>query len=213
MGKYIIGAAVFIIVILGGYYLLYGMQAATPQESGSPAPMGMATSTYATSTFSLVYPSDYTADDSYTYTQVNPKKPISGVKFTIPSTMATGTNLAADSYVSIEWLPRAKSCTGDIYLAANVKPETLNDSNGVAYSVATSSDAGAGNRYEETVYALSGSEPCTAVRYLVHYSAIENFTPGTVQEFDRSALIAAFDTIRQSLVLGSAPAAMPSTTP
>jgi hypothetical protein len=146
----------------------------------------------------------YTVDASYKYDQVNPKKPISGVKFTIPGAMATGTNLSSDSYISVESLPHAKSCTGDIYLAANVHPHQETTAS-TTYSVATSTDAGAGNRYEESVYAISGSNPCTAVRYFIHYGAIENYPsagePGAVTAFDHAALLAAFDQIRNSLVL------------
>ena len=76
------------------------------------------------------------------------------------------------------------------------------------YSAASSTGAAAGNRYEESVYAIAGSNPCTAVRYYIHYAAIENFEPGVVREFDRATLLAAFDTIRASLLLGTpAPAA------
>lgn len=199
MMKYITGVVVLIVLIGGGYYLLKGMKSPSVAPRGSTAPAQMATSTYATSTFSVVYPSDYTLDGSYAYYQVNPKKPIHGVKFTISSTVATGTNLAADTYLSVEWLPRAKKCTGDIYLAANVRPQTITDTNGIEYSVATSS--GAGNPYEEMVYALTGSSPCTAVRYYIHSSEIGNYTPGTVQPFNRDALLSAFDKIRRSLTL------------
>ena len=202
--KYIVGVVILIVVLAGGYYLLMGNNTGglMPQgNTGSTGQMQEATSTYATSTFSIVYPSDYTVNDAYTNTEVSPKKPISGVSFTIPGTMATGTNLSTDTHIAVEWLPRAKQCTADIYLAANVKPQNITDTNGVQYSVATSSDAAAGNRYDETVYALTGSSPCTAVRYYVHYSAIENYPPGMVQPFDQAALTSAFDTIRQSLVL------------
>jgi hypothetical protein len=205
MMKYITGAVIVIVVLAGGYYFLLmkkGGNALPQGNTASSGQMQVATSTYATSTFSVVYPSNYTVDESYTYTQVNPKKPISGVKFTIPGSMATGTNLASDTYVSVEMLPHAKKCTGDIYVAANVRPQTLTDTNGVEYSVATSSGAAAGNLYEETVYALTGSSPCTAVRYWIHSSNIANYTPGTVQEFNRDALLSAFDTIRRSLMLG-----------
>lgn len=212
MTKYIAGAVGLIIILAGGYYLLKTMKTAPPQGSIQTGPAPVATSTYTGANFSVVYPADYTVDAAYTYDQVNPKKPIAGVKFTIPGTMATGTNLGSDTYISVEQLPRAKSCTGDIYLHDNVKAQTLNDSNGVTYSVATTSGAGAGNLYEEAVFALTGSSPCTAVRYYIHSSNIDNYTPGAVQPFDMQALLAAFDTIRHSLVLGaSAPAPTPAT--
>lgn len=174
----------------------------------APDASGNLMETYASSTLgiSLQYPRGYVVDESYSYDQFGPKKLIHGVSITIPPSMATGTNLSADTRVSVEQLPNAKNCTGDIFLKANVKAQMITD-NGKDYSVATSSDAGAGNRYEETVYAVPGSRPCTAVRYFIHYGAIENYPPGAVTEFDRNTLMGALDTIRLSLVIA------PQTTP
>ena len=155
-----------------------------------------------TPAFTIKYPKAYTLNSTYAYTAFGPKKPISGVQFVIPATMATGTNLSSDTGVSVEWLPNARNCTGDIFVEANVKAHSFND-NGVQYSVATTTGAAAGNLYEEQVYALVGSKPCTAVRYFIHSSQIANYPPGTVSAFDESALLQQFDKIRQSLVLGS----------
>ncbi|MCA9730335.1 MAG: hypothetical protein KC729_21825, partial [Candidatus Eisenbacteria bacterium] len=75
--------------------------------------------------------------------------------------------------------------------------ETLD---GVSYSVASRREAAAGNRYEETVYAIRGTRPCVAVRTLIHYGVIENYPPET-HAFDREALGATLDRMRKSLVL------------
>lgn len=157
-------------------------------------------STYASSTMgiSFKYPKTYTLGVGYQYTGF-PKKPISGIKVIIPATMATGTNLSnQDTGVSIEQLPRALNCSADIYMVANVRAETISEG-GVTYSVASSTEGAAGQRYEEIVYALPSTKPCTAVRYFIHYAAIENFEPGMVREFDRAALLLEFDKIRDSL--------------
>lgn len=157
--------------------------------------------TNASSTFSVTYPDGWTPDASYKYTGVSEAKPISGVKFQIPGTMATGTNLSSDTYVSVEQLPRATSCVADIYLKDNVKPTAI-DANGHSYSMASTTGAGAGNRYEEIVYAIPGSNPCTAVRYFIHYGVFQNYPQdGSVKEFDRAALLAAFDAIRDSVTV------------
>ncbi|MBM3261650.1 hypothetical protein FJY93_04520 [Candidatus Kaiserbacteria bacterium] len=195
-----IGIVVVVALTAGLYFSSQSMQ--KPVEASEPTPtqpQQVATSTYATTTFSLVYPADFTVNDAYAYDQFA-KKPIAGVKFVIPTQMATGTNLSAhDTGISIEQLPRAKKCTADIYIPADVKAQALQEG-GVAYSVATTSGAAAGNVYEEQVYALSGSQPCTAIRYFIHSTQIGNYPPGTVREFDRAALIEAFDTIRRSIV-------------
>ena len=165
-------------------------------------------STYTTSTYSVKYPSDFVLNAQYAYDQFGPNKLINGVKFTIPASVAmastsspqAGTNLSSDTYLSIEQLPRAKKCTGDIYLTASVVAQNITE-NGTDYSFASSTGAAAGNRYEEHVYALATSSPCTAVRYYIHSSGIENFVEGAVQQFDKEALLTSFDKIRASLVL------------
>ena len=157
-------------------------------------------SAYATSTYSVKYPGNFALDAQYAYDQFGPKKLIHGVKFTVPATVATGTNLSADTGVSVEQLPHAKNCTADIYLTANVTARAVSEG-GIEYSFASSTGAAAGNRYEERVYAFPNSSPCTAVRYFIHSAAVENFAEGAVREFDRAALLAEFDNIRDSLVL------------
>ncbi len=145
------------------------------------------------------YPDSYKVDESYEY-QLSPEKVISGVKFTIPAAMATGTNLGADSYISIEQLPKVKTCSADLFLDGDFTPSVIVED--ILYSVATSSNAGAGNRYEETVYAIPGTSPCLAVRYFVHYSAFQNYPEGSIKEFDQAKLIETFDRIRRTLVIG-----------
>ncbi len=201
MGKYIIGGIIVILALFSGYYLLKSPGTATPDD-GQPTqqPMAIATSTYATTTFSVVYPSNFSVNDQYAYDQFGPKKLIHGVSFTIPMSMATGTNLSSDTHLSVESLPRAKNCTGDIYIQDNVKAQSVTEG-GVDYSVASTSGAGAGNFYEEQVFALSASKPCIGVRYFIHSTNIGNYPEGAVTAFDKDALISAFDTIRRSLTL------------
>ncbi|MHB1087125.1 MAG: MliC family protein [Minisyncoccota bacterium] len=183
-------------------FITEGAQGETYSNCEIEVPGQEPRSTYASSTLgiSIKYPKSYTLNAGYQYLGF-PKKPINGVKVLIPATMATGTNLSMnDTGVSIEQLPRALSCTGDIFIIDNVKATSVTE-NGVSYSMATTSGAGAGNLYEEMVYAISGSKPCTAVRYFIHSMNIGNFEPGVVREFDRTALLADFDKIRASLVL------------
>ncbi len=199
---------IVVILVVAGLVVVYRGKLTSlfpsnqPQQEATSTPTGPVWDTYATSTYSVQYPPGYTVNAAYAYDQFGPKKLISGVSFTVPGEMATGTNLGSDTRVTVEQLPRAKNCTADIFIPANVKPQNITQ-NGVQYSLATTSDAGAGNRYEESVYALTGSSPCTAVRYFVHYSAIENYPAGTVRAFDRAQLLSDFDQVRQSLTLHS----------
>ena len=157
--------------------------------------------------FSLRYPTGYTVDANYKYQALGPGKDIAGIKFTIPSTLVTGTNLGSDSYLSVEQIPLIQtqsqaqnSCDAAKFLDQGTVAKTV-DENGTTYSVASTTGAGAGNRYEETVYALPGTNPCVAVRYFVHYGILENYPAGTVKAFDQATLLSQFDAIRKTLTI------------
>lgn len=150
--------------------------------------------------FSIRYPAGYTVNPDYVDTQFGPGKEIGGVSFTIPESLTTGTNLATDTYISVEEIPQSQQCSASMFLPDSVTSQNQTD-NGVAYSVASFTGAAAGNRYDETVYALPDTNPCIAVRYLIHYGVIENYPAGTVQEFDKQALLNQFDSIRRTLVI------------
>lgn len=197
------GVIALVLVAGGGYYAWQSMSEAPVVEAPvTPVVPVDNRATFASSTMRIAfkYPSGFTLNDSFSNISVNPKKPISGVKLTLPIEMATGTNLSADSGISIEQLPRANNCSGDIYLAANVRPKKIVEG-AVTYSLATSSEGAAGNLYEEWVYAVASSSPCTAVRYFFHSTQVANYATGTIRQFDRAALLLEFDKIRQSLVL------------
>jgi membrane-bound inhibitor of C-type lysozyme len=152
--------------------------------------------------FSLRYPTGYVVDASYQYQELGPGKTINGIKFTIPESIATGTNLASDSYVSVEEIQQtqAQSCTADLFLDHAPALVSVDDGD-MTYSVASTTGAGAGNRYEETVYALPYTNPCIAVRYFIHYGVLENYPPGAVAQFSEQALHSQFDQIRRSLTI------------
>jgi membrane-bound inhibitor of C-type lysozyme len=150
--------------------------------------------------FSVRLPSGYTSDASYRYQELGPGKDIAGVKFTIPARIATNTNLAADTYVSVEEIPKSTNCSANLFLEGGASAHTVVEGD-TTYSVASTTGAGAGNRYEETVFALPGTNPCMAVRYFIHYGVFENYPVGAIQEFDDQALQGEFDAIRRTLVI------------
>jgi hypothetical protein len=158
--------------------------------------------TDSSSKFTLNYPVGYTVDDTYTYTNLGPSTTIPGVKFTIPNLIATSTNLSVDSYLSIEHISNISRCTPEYFMMAySGRSYTSFIDEDTRYNVASTTEAAAGNRYEEYIYALDGTNPCIAIRYYIHSSAIENYTPGTRKEFNKQELLAQFDAMRKSLVL------------
>jgi len=194
------GFIILMVVAGGGYLAWKALSGGTTEETPTPLPEVPVTQDieYASSTmkFSLRYPQGFTVQEPYAYTRVSPTKPISGVKFLVPAALAAGTNLAPDSGVSMEVLPRANACTGDIYLKANVKAQPVAGT--VPFSVATSSETEGGDTYEEMVFAVTGSSPCIAMRYFLHTTSATG-TATTTPAFDRAAVLAAFDSIRNSL--------------
>ncbi len=151
--------------------------------------------------FSIRYPDGFTVDPAYQYQALGPGKAIEGVSFTIPASMASGTNLAPDTRLSVEELPDAPDCSADLYLGQGLRGPVTSTIDGIEVSVASSTDAGVGNRYEEEVYAIPGTRPCIAIRYFIHSNVIENYPPGAVQAFDRQAVLDAFNAIRGTLII------------
>jgi len=187
----------------GGYYAwMYLLQPAPEPEPAPSVPQEPIVSdlSYASSTmgFSLTYPAEFILDAQFAYTGVSAEKPIYGVKFGVPTALTQGTNLSSESGVSVEVLPRANNCTGDIYLLANVRAQAMTEG-AVTYSVASASTTENGTTIEETVYAFPSSSPCIAVRYFLESSAVDATATGT-RAFDRASVIAAFDEIRRSIV-------------
>lgn len=149
--------------------------------------------------FSIKYPKTYTLDESYMYQGLG-EEGIPGIKVSVPKSVSDLTNLSTDSGVSIEYVPNVSACSASIFLYDNPAATTITDG-GVSYSVASADGAGAGNRYEEKVYAIDGANPCIAVRYFIHYTVLANYPEGTKKAFEREQLLAEFDQIRHSLTL------------
>jgi hypothetical protein len=218
MKKFLLFLVVIILIIFADWYFMY-YRVGTSDTATSTTSIATTTgegtmpSNVYTNTqigYSLTLPSiatsstdtgSYSIVEGYQYQALGPGNDIAGTKFTIPVILAAGTNLSPDSYISVEEMPQASKCTAGQFLSTKtIKSQIITDGN-TSYSVASSSDAAAGNRYEETVYALTGSQPCLAVRYFVHYGAIGNYPDGAVKEFDKKTLINQFDSIRHTLVI------------
>lgn len=197
----VIGVIILLVVAGGGYLAWKALAGGTSEEASAPLPDEQVAqdTEYASTTmkFSLRYPQGFTLQEPYAYTRVSPIKPISGVKFLVPAALSQGTNLAADSGVSVEVLPRANLCTGDIFLKANVRAQSF-AGRAISFSVATSSETAGADTFEEMVFAVSGSKPCIAMRYFMHTTAATG-TASSTPAFDRTSVIAAFDSIRNSL--------------
>ena len=196
---YLIFAVMVVLVATFSIVVLWPQPSVAPIVPAELFPL----SSYDNGDFYLEGTTDYSVDEHYSYSAFGPGKEISGIKFIIPTTRAPGTNLSADSYLSVETIPGIeKTCSAVQFLdlQSGATAVTVNE-NGKTYSFASSTGAGAGNRYEEWVYALPSTSSCLAVRYFIHYGVIENYEPGTVTMFDKASLLRDFDSIRSSLRL------------
>ena len=61
--------------------------------------------------------------------------------------------------------------------------------NGYTFVHSTSDGAGAGNRYQQEIYRMVNNNVCYEVIYYIHSTNVENYTPGTVTEFNRNAVL------------------------
>lgn len=153
---------------------------------------------YEAPSFIISIPEGYVVEENYVH-DVRPGQQSSGVRFFVDPKMATGTNLAADSSISVEQIATLSACNPAAYLDGEHEVTTVVEE-GKSYALATSSGAGAGNFYEEWVYVRTDNAgPCPAVRYRLHNTAIQNYPSGTVKEYDREALLDEFDKIRRSV--------------
>ncbi len=160
-----------------------------------PKPEQLNTYSSATYGFSAAYPEGFVVNENYSYTGFGDEgTAIPGVSFTVPPQYAQGTNLSSDSHVSVEvYRGTGTTCRAKVFLAGEqIDPNALN---------AQVNGAGAGNFYEESVYAIEGSSPCTAVRFLIHSTNINNYPEGAVREFNKAEVLQLFETIRRSVKL------------
>ncbi len=147
--------------------------------------------------FEAEVPETFSVNESYFNYTLGPGKEIPGISFTIPAEMATGTNLSTDTRMSVEVLSRA-ACTPSDFIQTTSKgtPVTVGQNR---YTYAQSTGAGAGNRYEESVYVTKQRELCYGVRFYIHSTVLANYPEGTRKEFDRAALVSTFKKIMETI--------------
>jgi hypothetical protein len=152
--------------------------------------------------FGVHYYSGMRIDENYTYDvypALGPSYKLSGVAFFVPKELTTGTNLSADTHISIEFLPEGALCEATSFLGDQINSQTVAVVGNTTYTVAKGGGAGAGNLYEETVSFAPSVEPCVGIRLFTHSTNIGNYDPGTINAFDKNALEKIYEEMRGSL--------------
>lgn len=157
-------------------------QKSTSQTS---AQIGLLTYSNQEYKFQFNYPPEFSSTNS-NYANLDKKI----VQFGLPSSAFPKTNFS-DAGFSVSVAP-AK--TLDQCLAMN-PPEGnkgFNSSeiiNGISFSEADGSGAGAGNLYESKIYRTFADSLCFEIAETIHTSNINNFDPGTVTEVNKDVIL------------------------
>ncbi len=146
--------------------------------------------------FSIEYPADFSVNENRAYSALGPGKEIKGIAFPVSEAISKGTNLSSDSYFSVDQLS-ITDCKASNFMSNPQTDNTVMENN-KEYNVATGVDAGAGNLYEETVFATEFNNVCYGIRLMIHSTVIENYEPGTVTEYNRPQLIELYNRFRLS---------------
>lgn len=196
--KYIFIAFVVFVILVG--YTMPKKDLSAPLHKTE----GMLSFTSTLYGFTIYYPKEYSIDEKYAYTvspALGPSVDVHGVSFTIPQALTTGTNLSADTKISVEAAPEGSVCEAKTFLGDRVRSQKVLTENGVTYSIATAEGVAAGNIYEETVSVPLDMPTCFGIRLFLHSGNIGNFEPGTVHEFDKAALVTTYEKMRASLTI------------
>ncbi len=186
----------FILIVVAAIVLIVFLVRRNEQAKAPEPSVYVSWNAYESEDFSLYYPKDFTVVSKYRYEALGPGKEIPGIAFTIPTVLSEKTNLSSDTKVSVEKIPNKQNCTPVDFLTDPTNEQPVTD-RGVEITMAQQNGAAAGNRYDEIVYVYPD---CRAVRYFIHSTNIQNYDPGTVQEFDRGALLQTFDLIHNSII-------------
>jgi hypothetical protein len=200
--KKVIWIMVIAIVAIGAIWIIFGDHPGEEEASIPDSPPVSQDNSYSNIDmgFTAKIPSDYEIDESYIYTNLGPDREIRGVSFKIPESLTVGTNLSRDTHISIERLKDVDCHPRSFLYSEPTNIETVRRGN-YTFITGSTSGAGTGNFYEESVYTTRKNDYCYAIRYYMHSTNIGNYEPGTVQVYDRDALLASFDKIVSSFII------------
>ena len=84
------------------------------------------------------------------------------------------------------------------------QPETITGQvtiNNYTFTRAEFTDVAAGNLYDQISYRTVFDKKCFELIVLIHSTNIGNYTPGTVVEFDRDALLKKFEAVLDTFIV------------
>jgi hypothetical protein len=147
--------------------------------------------------FTLRYPENATILKSG-FTQYLPLTENSEVAFALPKDMFAGTNLLeAGVYIGGKVTVDLPAHWSTAYGSGEVAAGETNI-NGFSWYVFDGSEGAAGSIYETRVYRTANNGTGYEMVELLHYAEIGNYTPGTVEEFDKAKFQGYLEAIARS---------------
>lgn len=206
--KWLLWLIALVIIIAGGWYLL-----ANTNPSATQPPTGTATTTFAADiipgvanetytdqhlSFSIEYPAtaSTTTDFSDGYLPLT-QTPVIAIE--LPQSMFAGTNLSeAGVYIGATTTPSVMTaCTEASPQAEEIATTSMNIG-GQTFFAFTSTGVGAGNIYQEKTFRTFQNGSCLEIVELLHSGNIDNYTSGTVQQFNEAEFSGILDSIVQT---------------
>jgi hypothetical protein len=109
------------------------------------------------------------------------------VAIVLPAALFAGTNLGeAGVFIGASSSPAVTSKWNLPSVEYGEVPAGTATLGGISFAVFTSTDAAAGNIYEERIYRALHGDVCFEIVELLHSTNIGNYDPGTVVEFDKA---------------------------
>jgi hypothetical protein len=123
------------------------------------------------------------------------------LQFIRPEFYGPTTNLGEAYFLfsSITDAQKVATCTQPLPQLETIQGQK--DFNGYTFTQSEAVGVGAGNIYDQVIYRTVYNSICYEVVFYMHSGNIGNYTPGTVVEFDRAALIQKFEGILSTLTL------------
>jgi hypothetical protein len=123
------------------------------------------------------------------------------LRFIRPEFYGPTTNLGEAYFLfsSITDAQKVATCTQPLPQLETVKGQK--DFNGYTFTQSEAVGVGAGNIYDQVIYRTVYNSICYEAVFYMHSGNIGNYTPGTVVEFDRVALLHKFEGVLSTITL------------
>lgn len=203
--RWVLGIVVLLLIAIGAWYVI--METSVPATTASSTQAtttaqttiipGSPNETYADQhlAFTIQYPATAsTTNDFSTGFLPLTATPVIGIE--LPASMFAGTNLAeAGVYIGATTSPDVMTACTDLSKVTGPVSTSTAQIGGQNFVEVDSTDAGAGNVYQQKTFRAFQNGSCLEIVELLHSADIGNYPSGTVQPFDQAQFQGILDAI------------------